>query len=49
MIINGKDYDRLISQFTVIKEQKVALVEEKKARHERLIETIVALKNEVLN
>ena len=45
----NKDYDRLISQFTVIKEQKVAFLEEKKARHERLIETIVALKNEVLN
>ena len=45
----NKDYDRLISQFTVIKEQKVAFLEEKKARHECLIETIVALKNEVLN
>jgi small GTP-binding protein len=43
----SKDYDRLISQFTEIKEKKVAFLEERKARHEKIIAQIQALKNEV--
>ncbi len=31
----SKDYDRLISQFTAIKEEKVAFLEERKARHKQ--------------
>ena len=37
----------LISQFSAIKEEKVAFLEERKARHQRMIETIKALLKEV--
>lgn len=43
----SKDYDRLISQFSAIKEEKVAFLEERKARHQRMIETIETLLKEV--
>jgi len=39
----NKDYDRLISQFTAIKEEKVAFLEERKARHYKIIEQIETL------
>ncbi|AHJ11829.1 dynamin family protein [Sulfurospirillum multivorans] len=43
----SKDYDRLISQFTAIKEEKVAFLEERKARHYKILEQIEALVKEV--
>jgi hypothetical protein len=43
----NKDYDRLISQFTAIKEEKVIFLEERKERHKRMIETIEVLLKEV--
>ncbi|KFL34788.1 MULTISPECIES: dynamin family protein [unclassified Sulfurospirillum] len=44
----NKDYDRLISQFTAIKEEKVAFLEERKARHHTIIEQIEALRKEIV-
>lgn len=43
----NKDYDRLIQQFDVIKEAKVAFLEERKERHNRIIGTIEVLLREV--
>lgn len=43
----SKDYDRLISQFSEIKEQKVAFLEERKARHEKIIAQITSLRQEI--
>lgn len=43
----SKDYDRLISQFTAIKEEKVAFLEERKARHHKIIEQIAVLVKEI--
>ena len=44
----NKDYDRLISQFTAIKEEKVAFLEERKARHYKIIEQIEVLVKEIV-
>jgi hypothetical protein len=44
----SKDYDRLISQFTAIKEEKVAFLEERKARHNKIISQIETLVKEVI-
>ncbi len=43
----SKDYDRLISQFAALKEEKVQFIEERKARHHKIIEQIEALVKEV--
>ncbi|ACZ11435.1 dynamin family protein [Sulfurospirillum deleyianum] len=43
----SKDYERLVSQFTKIKEEKVVFLEEKKQHHYALIEEIKALRSEV--
>ena len=43
----NKDYDRLISQFERIKEEKVAFIQERKARHLKIIEVIEGLAKEV--
>ncbi|MBN1839707.1 MAG: dynamin family protein [Campylobacterales bacterium] len=44
----SKDYERLVSQFTRLKEEKVAFLEEKKAHHQEIISSIMALQKEVL-
>jgi len=43
----SKDYDRLISQFAALKEEKAQFIEERKARHHKIIEQIEALVKEV--
>ena len=43
----SKDYDRLIVHFQEIKDEKVAFIEEKKARHSKFIEQITVLVNEI--
>lgn len=44
----SKDYERLVSQFTRLKDEKVAFLEERKAHHQEIISTITALQKEVL-